>query len=185
MDNFVSKPVVWLFPIFFVVRRIEKKKLLSSLGFTKRNLLEFIIVGIIGALLFFFYLKIFGMVIFHTTVQLDYQKGNIFEIIMILIYAVITAVIEETVFRGYLQARLTNILHSNFLSIGISSVLFALIHTPISIYVYHFTIDKIFIYELYLLEVSILYALHFTFSKSLTSSIAAHATIDFLSDLLI
>lgn len=102
-----------------------------------------------------------------------------------LIFGIATAITEEIVFRGYLQARIGKALKSNFWGISISTPLYALIHIPIGIFIYHYNLQKLFYYEIYLIEVSILYALHFMYSKNLTSAIAAHSTIDFLSDLIV
>lgn len=184
VDNLIAKPTLWLIPLFFIIKKVEKNKI-SSLGLSSKNVFNFSIVGIITGALFFLYLKTFGVIVFHSPILVNYQNTNIFNSFVILIYAIATAITEELLFRGYLQTRLTKIFKSNFWGIGLSSVLFTLIHIPIAVFVYHYSIQKLLIFEAYLIEVSILYALHFMFSKSLTSSIAAHAAIDFLSDLIL
>lgn len=184
IDNFVAKPTIWLIPTFFIVKVVEKEKI-TSLGLSWKHFYKFALIGITAGILFFIYLKAFEIVFHHSEFHVNTQQIGTMGIIQSLLFGLATAITEELVFRGYLQARLAKIFKSNFWAITISTPLFAIIHIPIAIFVYQYNLQKLLFYEIYLVEVSILYALHFMYSRNLTSSIAAHATIDFLSDLII
>jgi len=183
IDNFVAKPAVWLIPTFFVVKILEKNKIIS-LGLSFDNFPKFTLIGTIVGILFFIYLKIFELLFHHQEFHGIALHLTYFDIVKSLLFGIATAITEELVFRGYFQARLAKIFKSNFLGIAISTPLFALIHIPIGIFVYQYNLQKLFFYEVYLIEVSVLYALHFMYSKNLTSAIAAHSTIDFLTDIV-
>jgi hypothetical protein len=183
LDNFVTKPAVWIIPVFFVVKILEKRSIIS-LGLSWHHFYKFSLIGITAGILFFVYLKSFEFVFHQSEFHFSIHSLNFSGVLASLAFGIATAFTEELVFRGYLQSRLTKIFNSHFIGIAISTPLFALIHIPIAVFVYHYNLQKILFYEIYLLEVSILYALHFMYSKNLTSSVAAHATIDFLSDII-
>jgi len=182
IDNFLGKPIIWLLPTFFVVKVIEKKKL-ASIGLIKNHFFKYCIFGIGVGIAFFLYVKLLDVFIHHTTLQL-LPHLDFFAIGSFLAFGLATGIVEEILFRGYLQTRLTAAFKSSVWGVIVSSLLFALMHIPVSIFVYHYSLSRLLTYEIYLFEVGILFSVLFLFTKTLTLPIVAHGVLDFLSDLV-
>lgn len=127
------KPLVWLVPTFWLVRKIERQPL-SSLGFTSRNFFPSlywgiglgIIFALEGLLTNIFKYKGLDLVRLNNTPE-------IFLGTIALSFA--TAFTEETVFRGYIFSRLKILWKSEWLANILSSLFFSLIHLPVGIFV--------------------------------------------------
>lgn len=132
-EEIVLKPVVWLIPTFWLVKKIEKENL-ASLGLTKKNLLKSIYWGIgLGAV---FALEGFLTNIFkYRGLELVSLNYTTLGFIGALGLSLITAFSEEIVFRGYIFTRLQRIWENEWLANLVSAFLFTLIHLPISIFV--------------------------------------------------
>lgn len=128
LDEFVVKPVIWLLPIFFILKK--EKKNLESLGFTKKNLIPGIYLSVILGLLF----AVEALVVSY------FKKGTIAfsanlgdqPLAGFFVVSLATAVSEETVFRGFLFQRFWNFFKNEILSNLLTSILWVFIHVPAS-----------------------------------------------------
>lgn len=171
-QEIVLKPILWLFPLFWIVKAVEKKDL-SSLGITNKNLFKAIYWGIGLGFVFAFeglltnIIKYKGFHVSGGDVGLLFFLGSI-----LLSFA--TAISEETVFRGYIFNRLWKIWNNELLANLISSLLFTLIHLPIGIFVLGYKPLVMLAYLLFVFIFGFGSSFVFARSKNLVSSILLH-----------
>jgi len=136
VEELFFKPLVWLLPTFYLV--LKDKEGLSSLGFSSKNLLKSIFLGLLLGIFFVFegllayFLKSYSF----SFIKFD-LSFKVFAFSLFLSLA--TAFSEETVFRGYIFSRLCRILNSKWQANFVSSLGWSLVHLPITIFVFHFT----------------------------------------------
>lgn len=129
----VLKPLIWLLPTLWLVRKIERQPF-SSLGFTSKNFFPSLYwgigLGIVFALegLLTNIFKYKGL----DLVRLDYTLEAFLGAVSL---SFVTAFSEETVFRGYIFSRVRLLWKSEWLANILSSFLFAIIHLPVGIFV--------------------------------------------------
>jgi len=132
-EELILKPLVWLLPAFWLVRRVEQQPL-SSLGLTKKRLSPSIYWGIGLGLVFALEGFLTNIVKYKglNLISLGYSSATFLGLLAI---SLVTAFTEETVFRGYLFHRLWQIWQKEWLANIVSSFLFVLIHLPIGVFV--------------------------------------------------
>ena len=133
VEELILKPLVWLLPTFWLVKRVERQSF-SSLGLTKKNLFPSIYWGIGLGLVFALEGLLTNIIKYKglNLVSLGYSSTAFFGLFLL---SLVTAFTEETVFRGYLFHRLWQIWQKEWLANIVSSFLFVLIHLPIGIFV--------------------------------------------------
>lgn len=136
-DEFVAKPLVFLGPVVWYVRKIEKRAL-ESLGITGRGVFSSIYIGLGFGMVF----AIEG-VIAHA---IKYGKLDVSPIaafqeygFFLLVISLATAISEEVLSRGFVFSRVyektKNLPYSAFMG----SILFVLLHVPILVTSNHLT----------------------------------------------
>lgn len=133
VEELILKPLVWLLPTFWLVKRVERQSF-SSLGLTKKNLFPSIYWGVGLGLVFALEGLLTNIIKYKglNLVSLGYSSTAFFGLFLL---SLVTAFTEETVFRGYLFHRLWQIWQKEWLANIVSSFLFVLIHLPIGIFV--------------------------------------------------
>lgn len=171
IEEIVLKPIIWLGPTFYIVFKIEKKGL-SSLGYSTKNFGSSLVKGLA-----------FGILFLIVGLSLNYLKNGRFLIqnlpvkeffLPSLLLSFITAISEETVFRGYIMNRLSKILKSDSVANIVSSLGFCLVHLPITIFVYHYVLPQIFIFLALVFLSSLGSGLTFSWTKTIWASILVH-----------
>lgn len=172
VEELALKPIIWLGPTFYLVLKVEKKKL-SSLGFTSNNLFRSLYSGI-GLGMIFALAAVFSNIQKYGYLNFSSfnQSNQSFLFSFFLSFA--TAISEETVFRGYLFSRLREVLKNDSQSNLITGIMFVLIHLPISVFVLHYSLFQILAYFLLLFLFSFGSSLLFVSSGNIISSILAH-----------
>lgn len=133
IDEFLVKPLIFVLPVLFAVRYLEKKKF-TTLGFptSKREFLIDIYIGIVIGVVFALegllanYVK-YGKLSFAPLLAVRLSGG----LMMFFLTNLFTSLWEEILGRGYLFLRLKNISESVFGAAFTSSFLFLLLHVPI------------------------------------------------------
>ena len=141
-EELILKPIVFLLPVLWVVQK-EKEKL-SSIGFSTKNLYRNIYFGL-GL----------GVVFAVLGVLTNYWKygGIAFatfgltgaSLLWLMFLSLATAFSEEILFRGYIFTRLLKIGKNGWMATIVSALLFALIHLPISIFVWDYSLSMVFV----------------------------------------
>lgn len=144
VEELIFKPIIWLGATFWVVKKLERKPL-SSLGFSSKNLFKSIYLGLFLGVIFAVeglltnFLK-YGNFSF---IQLTYSQTAFLGAVGL---SFATAISEETTFRGYIFNRLSKVWKNEWWANVISTICFALVHLPITIFVLHYSLIEILIY---------------------------------------
>ncbi len=169
VEEMILKPLIWLpLPFWF----IQKERLkLSDVGVTFRNAtktLYFVVgLGVVFAIegLIINYLKYGGF-------NFGANVGNNFT--LVILATLVTAMVEEFVFRGYLLSRLLFVLGNEWLANLWVSVGWTLLHLPVMIFVWKVTPMGLVASILLVFLFSIVAGFVFVRTKSLLAPIALH-----------
>ncbi|MCX6725976.1 MAG: type II CAAX endopeptidase family protein [Candidatus Shapirobacteria bacterium] len=171
-EELILKPLFWLIPTFWLVRKIEKQPF-SSLGFNSQKLFPSIYWGIGLGLVFAFeglltnIFKYKGL----NLISFDYSP---FKFLGLFVLSLITAFSEETVFRGYIFNRLWRIWKNEWVANLVSSVLFTLIHLPIGLFVLNYNLLVMSAYLFFVFIFAFGSAFVFGRTKNIIASILLH-----------
>lgn len=145
IEEIVLKPIIWLGPVMWYL--YKEKTNLSSVGWSVKNLFKNVYLGIgwgvvfgfLGILTHLFKYRGFS---FLKTVSL--ATPDLFLIAFGLSF--ITAISEETVFRGFLFNRLWQVFSDEWLANLISALAWVLIHVPVGIFILHYSPPQMFVF---------------------------------------
>lgn len=171
IEEVVLKPIVWLGPTLYIVFGIEKRGL-PSLGYSLKTFWSSVSKGLV-----------FGLLFLVGGLSLGFLQGksirweNFFQP-GVLGVCLVTAISEETVFRGYILNRLEEVLGEGaWVANIIASFGFALIHIPVSIFVYHYALPQLFLYLMVIFLASLGSGFIFSWSKGIWGSILVHVLL--------
>jgi membrane protease YdiL (CAAX protease family) len=172
IEELILKPILWLGSLFYFLWK--EKASLSSVGWTNKNFFKSLYLGI-GLGIFF---SIEGLLA-HTLkyqgislVELSYASSLVF--LVALGVSFVTALVEETVFRGYIFSRLWQILKNEWMANLISAFSWSLVHLPITIFVLHYGLLQISIYLFLTFIFGIGSAFLFARTENILSSVLLH-----------
>jgi membrane protease YdiL (CAAX protease family) len=142
VEELLIKPVLWLLPIFYFVRK--ERQGFASVGLTLKNLFPgiylalglgsvFVIEGLLAN-----YFK-YGNFNFGANI------GNL-PLMSSLGLSFATSFSEETAFRGYIYSRLAVVLKGEWAANCIQAILWTGIHVPIAFYIWQYTLSQGLIY---------------------------------------
>lgn len=129
-DELIFKPLVFVAPVIWYVRRIEKRRL-ETVGLTAKNLFTSIYIGLGIGLLFALEglaanaIKYGKLQIVPSAVFGQYGMG------LLLVLSLATAISEEFLSRGFVFSRILEKIKSLPKASIISTILFVLLHVPI------------------------------------------------------
>jgi membrane protease YdiL (CAAX protease family) len=176
VDEMIVKPIVFVFPVVYILIIREKKKI-NELGFESKGIsvaADFytgVIIGILFALegLVANYTKN-GKFFFAPIASVLLSGG----LIPFLILNFATSLWEEILGRGFLYQRLYKISGNQFWAASFSSCLFLLLHIPIMFTRLHLTGISFLVYPLSIFILSMTNAYLFSLRRSLTLPILLH-----------
>ena len=129
-DELVFKPLVFVAPVVWYVRRIEKRRL-ETVGLTGKNFFTSLYIGLGFGLLFALEglaanaIKYGKLQIIPSAVFGQYGMG------LLLLLSLATAVSEEILSRGFVFSRILEKMKSVPKASILSTILFVLLHVPI------------------------------------------------------
>ena len=124
LDEFITKPLVFLVPVFWYIHKYESGGILSALSLQKKKITVIIPGLIVG--LFFLILGFIYHLRFKTTVS------NLPEVIIPLItISLATAITEEILSRGFVLKRLLGETKHQSIAIMKATLLHSLLRIPI------------------------------------------------------
>ena len=168
IEELFIKPAIWLIPVFYLLR---KERLgLSSLGFTTKNLFSSVYLSLALGVVF----ALEGVVVNFVKYQGVDFSANIGNFWVALGLSFATAVSEEVVFRGYLFNRMWGVMGNEWKANVLTSVLWALIHVPISIFWWQLDLMGTLGYLVLTITFGMGSAFVFARTKNVTSSILLH-----------
>lgn len=170
VEELFIKPVVWLTPVFIF---LNKEKLgIYSLGFTFKNLFPSIYLSL-GLGSFFVvealivnYIKYGGFNFGANFGELPFMES--------LGLSFATAFSEEVAFRGYIFNRLWFVMKNEWLANIVSSIVWALVHVPITFFVWKLDVTAAVLYLILTTLFGIGSAFVFARTKNIFSSILLH-----------
>lgn len=172
IDEFLVKPVVWLGFIIYIVRIVEKRSL-STIGWVKEKFFENVYLGWgIGA--FFAFEGLFANASKYRGLLFVPMGLSLFDLGKMILLSLVTGLIEETVFRGYIFTRLEQFLKNEMLANIISSLMFALIHMPIAIFILKFEFWSLISYSLILFLLGFANCFLFKKTRSIVAPTMSH-----------
>lgn len=119
-DELLAKPVIFLLPLYFFVNSIEKRPFWESLGFTKRNLLVDVVIGLVVGVVFIFLATMGGG-------RTSLPSMSLY----LLFISLVSAFSEETLSRGFILSRLYESTKNQISSVFYASFLFFILRIPI------------------------------------------------------
>lgn len=175
VDEFVAKPIVWLTPLLFL-RKDTFGNTLKSLGIkASYSILFGLSIGIVYFCAYTLFSNFkFGLPTFNPT-HLS-LKG----IYLQLIIAFITGGIEELIFRRYFLEEAILFFNDRIISNLFVTLLFTLIHLPLIMFVYRYSLAETISYLSLLTISGFIYGLVYLHKKSLLASTMTHAAWNFL-----
>lgn len=143
IEELLIKPIVWLLPVFYLVKK--EKAGIASLGITFKNLFPAVYYALgLGA---FFVLEavIVNFLKYGGEFNLGANIGAL-PLLPALGLSFATAVSEEITFRGYIFTRVWAFLKNEVWANLVTSVFWAMIHVPITIFVWKLDLSASIIY---------------------------------------
>lgn len=170
IEETIVKPILWLIPLFYILSK--EKKGLVSLGITLKNLFPAVYFALILGVFF----AIEGILInFIKYEGLDFSsyigEGSF---IAVLSLSLVTSITEEISFRGYVFGRLLDVTKNQWFSNAVSTLIWGLIHLPVSIFWWKLTFLQTAAYLILILVFGAGSAFVYGRTKNITSSILLH-----------
>jgi len=146
IEEVFVKPIVWLVPTVWAVKQEDRTRnfveILESLFWTFKNLFKSLYIsiglGIVFAVLGFWANTLkYGRINFSNLTEVSLIGG--------LLLSLATAISEETVFRGYIFARLLKFFRNEWVANCLSTLGWAIIHIPVAIFVFKLQAGNLFI----------------------------------------
>ncbi|OGG09050.1 hypothetical protein A2154_03370 [Candidatus Gottesmanbacteria bacterium RBG_16_43_7] len=128
-DELVFKPLIFVIPVLWYVRRIERKRL-ESVGITSKNLFNSLYIGLGFGLVFAVEGLLLNISKNSTLVINPIQAFREYGMLLLFILSLATAVSEEILNRGFLFTRIFEKSKSLYYSLGMATLLFVLLHVP-------------------------------------------------------
>lgn len=127
-DEFIVKPIIFIGPVYWFIKRVEKKKFFRSLDLRIQSLpSDLILGGVVGIM--FLLIGYAGM--FFRTHRWVISTLSTTSLSSMIAVALATSISEEILSRGFVLKRLYQESRNMASSIGLSSVLFFVLHIPI------------------------------------------------------
>ena len=176
VEELFLKPLVFLGPIFWVLRR--EKRDLKSVGWSTDNFFRGMYLGI-GL----------GMVFAAEGLLVNYIKYGGFNFMVFegggqwlltsLVLALATAISEETVFRGFIMGRLLELWKDEISATLVSSILFVIIHWPVTFFVLKYNLYQMIVHGLLVFVFSFGSCFLYARTRTLVASVLTHVMWSF------
>ena len=172
VSELILKPIVWLVPTFWLIKKIEKQPL-TSVGITKKNLLPAFYWGI-GLGIVFILEGLLTNVLAFKGFQLTTSEFSLLSFLGAIVLSFATAISEEIVFRGYIFNRLRHFWKKAWRANLLSSLLFVLVYLPVAIFVLGYTPWLMLVYLVFVFIFSLASGFVFSRTNNIVASILLH-----------
>src|SRR3989339_224573 len=143
IEELFIKPVVWLVPVFYLLWK--EKEGISSLGITLKNLFPAVYYALGLGAFFVMEALIINFVKYGGKFNLGANLGEL-PFLTSLGLSFATAISEELTFRGYVFTRIWRFLGNEIYANLVTSLFWALIHVPITFFVWKLDLGAALIY---------------------------------------
>lgn len=129
-DEFIAKPLVFILPVYYYIKRVEKKSFFPALYIKPNSFMGDLLLGLaIGSI--FFLSAIFVNLIKVKKIMFLQQNFTVESFIFVIILALATGISEEILSRGFVLKRLYDESKNIYTSSFFASILFFFLHVPI------------------------------------------------------
>lgn len=166
-EEFIIKPLIWLVPVVYL---LSKEKLgLDSIGVTGKNFFHTIYFGLgVGV-----FLAIEGFIL-HQVKHGGIEFYSNYSLWAALGTSLMTATVEELTFRGFIFTRFQVALKQEWVSHALTALVWVLIHMPIAIINWNYSVTALISYSLVLVMFSLGSSIVFARSRNIISPILFH-----------
>jgi len=173
-DEFLAKPLIFIIPVYYYIKRIEKKHFFKDIFLTKKLFVQDLTIGFVIGLLFLIS-AVLGNFVKFKKIMLFPNPIPFQNVVLFLLMALATGISEEILSRGFVLKRLyeesKNILTSSFFA----SILFFFLHVPILFTNIKITGGLLLLFMITDVGLSLVLSFLFLSRKSLTLPILIHA----------
>ena len=165
-----------IFPIFIILK--YRKQSLKSIGFNKTQILKQIIIGIILYIPLYLLSLILNLV---PSINLKLDSMSIWSFLYMLIEI---ALVEEIIFRGFLQQRLKGLIKNKYINLLIVAFIFGSMHIPFILAQSNLTFVQVFILVVPKMIMHIYFVgIYKAGNNSILSATIAHGVNNFIATL--
>ena len=165
-----------VFPIFIILK--YRKQSLKSIGFNKTQILKQIIIGIILYIPLYLLSLILNLV---PSINLKLDSMSIWSFLYMLIEI---ALVEEIIFRGFLQQRLKGLIKNKYINLLIVAFIFGSMHIPFILAQSNLTFVQVFILVVPKMIIHIYFVgIYKAGNNSILSATIAHGVNNFIATL--
>ena len=143
IEELFIKPVVWILPVLYLLRKENAG--ISSLGITFKNMFPAVYYSLGLGAFFVMEALVINLVKYGGKFDLGANIGTL-PLLTSLGLSFATAISEELAFRGYVFTRIWSFLKSELQANLITSVFWAMIHVPITFFVWKLDLSATLIY---------------------------------------
>lgn len=173
MDELIFKPLIWVLPVLYIVKKIEKKSV-ETVGLTKKFLFRNLYIGWgVGAL--FAFEGIVTNAFKYGGVSFAPESFKPMELMSLILISLFTAFSEELAFRGYIMTRLSEGLKNAMLANILAAVLFSILHIPIALYVLHYSVVDLISFEWVMFVMGVVNGYLFIRMKNIVVPVMSHS----------
>lgn len=179
VDECIAKPVVWLGPLVY----LQKNYIKTILQSIKKDIVRNSLFGFsVGLLYFILYTVLSRVSMGLPLVNPDHLSA--LQLVLQIIIALFTGCVEELLFRKFILERALLLFHDSIIANSFSSLLFTLIHLPIILFVYKYSVPITISYLALLFISGFVYGAVYLKNRSVGASAITHAVWNFLGTIL-
>ena len=173
-DEFIAKPTVFILPVYYYIKKIEKKPFFSAIDLKfKIALPDFLIALIIGGI-FSFSAILANIFKFKKLILFQHPIG-VESLLFMIALALATGISEEILSRGFVLKRLYEESKNIYTSSFFASILFFFLHVPILFTNFKLTGDLLLLFLATDMVLSLVNCFVFLQRRSLVVPILIHA----------
>lgn len=173
-DEFVAKPLVFILPVYYYIKKIEKRNFFQALLINPKLFFSDFILGLLVGGVFFITAFLANFIKFKKFFIIN-QNFNFNNIVLIIVTALATAISEEILSRGFVLKRLYEESKNIFTASFFASILFFFLHIPILFTNIRLTGNLLLLFIVTDLILSLVNSFIFLTRKSLALPIFIHA----------
>ncbi|MFZ3301664.1 MAG: type II CAAX endopeptidase family protein [Microgenomates group bacterium] len=171
IEELFIKPIVWILPVLYLVKK--ERQTLDSIGITTKGLFPAVYYALGLGAFFVMEALIINFVKYGGQFNLGANIGNL-PLLPALGLSFATAISEELAFRGYIFTRVLNFIKNEVYANLLTSVFWAMIHVPITIFVWKLDFTAAVTYLVLTAIFGIGSAFVFARTKNIVSPILLH-----------
>lgn len=178
LDEFLVKPLFFILPVYWYIKKIEKKSFFHEVDLHKKTIVSDLLLGF-GLGVAFFAVGYLGIILKQGVSSVQIFKLFQPQTFIIFAIAFATSVSEEILSRGFVLKRLYEESKNTVKSIAISSILFFFLHIPILFTSQHMTGTLILQVMMTDIALSVVVSILYLQRRSLLLPIIIHAFYTF------